>query len=156
MTAKATSPEPPSCQIDLDVEQDTNGRGYTINYIPSIPGMHNIHLYYDNKLCLSSPITLKVLDLDSLHDIVITKSLPVYVEQVTDDVFRIAFIPKSSNTFMVSVFFADKHIGGSPFRVLYQEQTKDPSVAIHFEPDMNIKGPMGAAVYGRNSGRQVV
>ena len=288
MTAKATSPEAPTRQIDLDVEQDTNGRGYTINYIPSIPGMHNIHLYYDNKPCLSSPINLKVLDLDSLHDIVLTKSLPtkgtqylmnktlkfkltapnrnlsdfeftalgihtgshpklailptskdnytlefraakqddykisvtykdehiqgspftipvrsqarankvsmydpvipltgdkplelvfdtsqaghgaisasvvnskrkslpVYVEQVTDDMFRVAFIPKSSNTFMVSVFFADKHIGGSPFRVLYQEQTKDPPVAINFEPDMNIKGLMGAAVYGRNSGRQ--
>ena len=59
MTAKATSPEAPTRQIDLDVEQDTNGHGYTINYIPSIPGMHDIHLYYDNKPCLSSPINLK-------------------------------------------------------------------------------------------------
>ena len=118
-------------------------------YDPVIPltGDKPLELVFDTSQAGHGAISASVVNSKR-------KSLPVYVEQVTDDMFRVAFIPKSSNTFMVSVFFADKHIGGSPFRVLYQEQTKDPPVAIHFKPDMNIKGLMGAAVYGRNSGRQ--
>jgi filamin len=82
------------------------------------------------------------------------RTMPVYVEQVDDVMYRVAFIPRISDTFMVSVLFADKHINGSPFRVLYKEQKKEPPVCIHFEPEFKVKGLMGAAVYGRNSGRQ--
>ena len=81
-------------------------------------------------------------------------NMPTYVEQVDDGMYRIAFIPQISDTFMVSVLYAGKHVNGSPFRVLYKEQIKPPSVCIFFEPDMSVKGLMGAAVYGRNTGRQ--
>ena len=288
LSATATTSDAPNRPINLKVEQDLSGCSYTIMYTPSILGIHAIQLYYDNKPCLATPINLKVCDINSLQDIVLTKSLPargtqhllnkqlnfqlsapnkdqadikftaigvrtgqtpilsivptvqdnyslefkatkpddykisvtykgehvqgspftipilppirankvtmydpviplsadkpielvfdtsqagsgvlkasvlnlkkksmpVYVEQVNDHIYRVAFIPKESNTFMVTVLYADKHIGGSPFRVLYQEQTNEPPVSIQFQPDMEIKGLMGAAVYGRNSGRQ--
>ena len=79
---------------------------------------------------------------------------PLYVEQVNDELYRVSFIPRSSDTFMVTVLYADKHVNGSPFRVLYKEQVSSPPVCIQFEPDMNLRGLMGAAVYGRNIGRQ--
>lgn len=82
------------------------------------------------------------------------KTMPVYVEQVNDDMYRVAFIPQVSDTFMVTVLYADKHINGSPFRVLYKKQEKTPPVCVYFEPDSCVQGLMGAAVYGRNSGRQ--
>ena len=82
------------------------------------------------------------------------KPMPVNVEQVSDGMYHVAFIPQKSDTFMVTVFYANKHINGSPFRVLYKQQVKVPPVCIYFEPDPYVQGLMGAAVYGRNSGRQ--
>lgn len=81
-------------------------------------------------------------------------TIPLYVEQVNDEMYRVSFIPRTSDTFMVTVLYADKHVNGSPFRVLYKEQVSSPPVCVQFEPDMNLRGLMGAAVYGRNIGRQ--
>lgn len=83
------------------------------------------------------------------------RTMPVYVEQVNSEIYRVAFVPQVSDTFMVTVLYGDRHVNGSPFRVLYKEQEKTPPVCIHFEPpEMSVKGLMGAAVHGRNCGRQ--
>ena len=81
-------------------------------------------------------------------------TMPLYVEQVNEEMYRVSFIPRASDTFMVTVLYADKHVNGSPFRVLYKEQATPPPVCVEFEPEMNARGLMGAAVYGRNIGRQ--
>ena len=288
LSAMATTSDAPNRPIDLVIEQDTSEHGYAVFYTPKSLGIHSIQVLYDNKPCLITPISLKVYDVNSIQDIVLTKTLPalgtqhllnklltfqlsapnrdpadisfsavgvrtdqtpqlsmvstiddayslefralqpddyritvtykgehiqgspftipvrslvkankvtmydpviplssskpielvfdtsqagqgsltasvlnskkknmpVYVEQVNDDIYRVAFIPKESSTFMVTVLYSGKHIGGSPFRVLYQEQSKEPSVSIEFQPEMNVKGLMGSAIYGRNSGRQ--
>ena len=288
LSALATTSEAPNRPIDLNIEPDSTGYEYTMFYTPKSLGIHSIQVLYDNKPCLATPINLKVYDVNSIQDIVLTKTLPaqgtqhllnkllsfqlsapnrdpadisfsaigvrtgqtpqlsmiptidhsyslefralkpddykitvtykgehiqgspftipvclpvrankvtmydpviplsaskpielvfdtsqagqgiltasvlnskkknmpVYVEQVNDEIYRVAFIPKESSTFMVTVLYAERHIGGSPFRVLYQEQSKQPLVSIDFQPDMSIKGLMGSAIYGRNSGRQ--
>ena len=288
VSAIATASDAPNRPIQLTVRQDASGCGYTVLYTPTSLGIHSLQVLYNDKPCLTTPISLKVYDVNSIQDIVLTKTLPAqgtqhllnkllsfqlsapnrdpadisftavgtrtghtpqlsmtptvndsyslefkalkpddykicvtykdehiqgspftipvrspvkankvamydpviplsankpielvfdtsqagfgvltasvlnskkkvmpaYVEQVNDEIHRVAFIPKESGAFMVSVLYADRHIGGSPFRVLYQEQSKEPFVCIDFQPDMKIKGLLGSAVYGRNTGRQ--
>ena len=288
LSAIATASDAPNKPIQLTVHQDASGCGYTILYTPTSLGIHSLQVLYDDKPCLTTPISLKVYDVNSIQDIVLTKTLPAqgtqhllnkllsfqltapnrdpsdisftavgtrtghtpqlsmtptvndayslefkafkpddykisvtykeehiqgspftipirspvkankvamydpviplsahkpielvfdtsqagfgvltasvlnskkkvvpaYVEQVDDEMHRVAFIPQGSGAFMVSVLYADRHIGGSPFRVLYQEQSREPFVCIDFQPDMKIKGLLGSAVYGRNTGRQ--
>lgn len=84
------------------------------------------------------------------------KIVKVEVDEIEPKLYRVSLVPEKNDMFTVNVLWSDRHINGSPFKVAYEEQLKDPPITIIFEPNMVNKGLMGAAVFGNSVGRQDV
>lgn len=116
---------------------------------PVIPlnGRNPLELVFDTSNAGDGVLLASVVNSNQM-------SIPVNVVQSSDGIYRVVFEPVINDTFYVSIKFAGKHITGSPFKVMYEEQRKTPPVVIDFEPEMDERGLMGAAIFGRNTGRQ--
>ena len=84
------------------------------------------------------------------------QNVHVEVDEIESKLYRVSLIPHKNDLFTVNVLWSDRHINGSPFKVAYEEQLKDPPITVTFEPHMVNKGLMGAAIFGHSVGRQDV
>ena len=77
----------------------------------------------------------------------------VNVQEVSHELYRISFIPKKNDTYMIKVFWSGQPVHGSPFTIGFEEQIKEPPVSVEFEPKLGIRGLLSASVFGQNVGQ---
>ena len=76
----------------------------------------------------------------------------VTVEEESQDLYRVSFVPPKNDTYTVTVNWSGKPVPGSPFKIDYKEQLVEPQVYIEFHPDESKPGRMSATAHGANSG----
>ena len=77
----------------------------------------------------------------------------VNIENESQDVYRVSFVPPKSDFFTVTVNWSGQAVPGSPFKIDYKEQLVEPQVCIEFEPDEKVPGVLSASAEGTISGQ---
>ena len=77
----------------------------------------------------------------------------VSIEQPSEDLRRVSFVPPKSDTYTVTVDWSGEAVPGSPFKIDYREQDEEPRVCIEFEPGREEPGSVTATVEGAASGQ---
>ena len=74
------------------------------------------------------------------------------IEEISNNLYSVSFTPEQNDTFTIDVFWSDHPVNASPFTIAFEEQLKEPSVSVMFEPQLGIRGMLSASVIGQNIG----